>query len=315
MKQRNEIIMYSIFVVLGLVIIVLLVFSNKNEVYENNIKQNTEEVEQTEESTPEVDDESDKEDITKNDETNANTNNQTTNTTTETSKPSSSSNNNNNNSEKPTTNSSTNQTTSKPTESTTTDKNNSSNGSSSSGSTSSNEEQTTYSEKDIAVITELNTLEKNTDELLASNDKSIGDKAKGIFIDLVDFCFYDGEIKGYTFNELTDKGKSQVLKIVNRIDEKIEKKFPNYKDNINAKVSKALNKMSELIKKGANNLNEFALDKLGVEYYNNMIEEKDELVKYTKNALNLFKNFGSSLWNKTTTKLKDWYENFKKENS
>lgn len=306
MRQRNEIIMYSIFVVLGLVIIALLVFSNKNEVYENDIKQNTEEVEKTEEPTPEVNNESNKEDTTKKDETNTNTNNQTT-TTTETSKPNSSSNNN----EKPTTNSSSNQT--KPTESTT-DKNNSSSSSNSSN-ISSNKDQTTYSAKDIAVINELNTLEKNTDELLASNDKSIGDKAKGIFIDLVDFCFYDGEINGYTFNELTDKGKSQVLKIVNRIDEKIEKKFPNYKDNISSKVSKALNKMSELIKKGANNLNEFALDKLGVEYYNNMIEEKDELVKYTKNALNLFKNFGSSLWNKTTTKLKDWYENFKKENS
>lgn len=311
MKQRNEIIMYSIFVVLGLVIIALLVFSNKNEVYENNVKQDMEEVEKTEDPTPEVDNESNKENTTTKDETNPNN----TTTTTETPKPNSSSNNNNNNngsSEKTATNSSTNQTTSKPTESTTTDKNNSS---SNGGNISSNEDQTTYSKKDIAVIDELNTLEKNTDELLASNDKSIGDKAKGIFIDLVDFCFYDGEIKGYTFNELTDKGKTQVLKIVNRIDEKIEKKFPNYKDNINAKVSKALNKMSELIKKGANNLNEFALDKLGVEYYNNMIEEKDELVKYTKNALNLFKNFGSSLWNKTTTKLKDWYENFKKENS
>ena len=305
MKQRNEIIMYSIFVVLGLVIIVLLVFTNKNEVYENDVN-NMEEVNKQIE-TDEVSDTLTNDKVSSEIDTSLNKTNKDTNTSNQSASEETNNNNNNNNVEKPATNSASN----KPTKTTTNDEDNDN----SNNSTSTNEQQQTFSEEDTIVINELNTLEKNMDELLVSNEKSVSDKAKGIFITLVDFCFYDGEIKGYTFNELTDKGKSQVLKIVNRIDEKIEKKFPNYKDNISAKVSKALNKMSELIRKGANNLNDFALDKLGVEYYNNMIEEKDELVKYTKNALDLFKNFGSSLWNKTTTKLKDWYENFKRENS
>ena len=169
--------------------------------------------------------------------------------------------------------------------------------------------------KDTTVLTELNTIEENTDKLLTEGkDQSVLDKAKGVFITLVDFCFYDGEIKGVTFNELTEAGKEKVLKIVNSIDQKIENKFPGYKEKISTKTKTAFNKASELIKKGANNIKDFAQDKLGEENYNSIIEEKDELVKYTKNAWDIVKNVSSNLWNKTTSKLKDWYEKFREEN-
>ncbi len=173
----------------------------------------------------------------------------------------------------------------------------------------------TYSANDITVINELNTISTKTEALLKEkNSSSVLTKAKGIFISLVDFCFYDGEIKGVTFKELTDAGKEKVLAIVSTIDSKIEAKFPGYKNKISTKLSGALNKASEVIKKGAQNINNFAYYKLGEENYNLMIEEKDELVKYSKNAVDIVGNIGSKLFNSAKDKLKTWYEKFRENN-
>ena len=103
---------------------------------------------------------------------------------------------------------------------------------------------------------------------------------KGVFISLVDFLFYDGEIKGVTFDELTSAGKEKVLQIIHSIDEKIEKKFPGYKESISETATPAFKKASELIKKGATNIKEFSKDKLGEENFNKIMESKDELVEY-----------------------------------
>lgn len=171
----------------------------------------------------------------------------------------------------------------------------------------------TFSNKDNVVINTFNNMEKEVDALLNSNDESVKDKAKGVFISLVDFIFYDGKINDITFNELTDKGKEKVLNIASNIDIKIENKFPSYKETISDKTSKAFNKASELIKKGARNINDFAYESLGEEYYNDIIEAKDELVKYTKNALSIIGSVGSDLIDKGTDALSKWYQNFKSQ--
>lgn len=167
----------------------------------------------------------------------------------------------------------------------------------------------TYSTKDSIVIDELKIVSSKTDTVLKESAK---DKAKGIFITLVDFIFYDGEIKGVKFDELTLNGKKKALEIISNIDLKIENKFPNYKDEISAKAKNALNKASELIKKGSYNINEFAKEKLGTENYNSLIEAKDDLVKYSKNAISIIGNFSSNLYSSSKEKLKNWYENLKK---
>lgn len=169
-----------------------------------------------------------------------------------------------------------------------------------------------YSAKDNKVISSFNTLENDVDKLLKEEkSESISDKAKGVFITIVDFIFYDGKISGVTFSELTDAGKEKVLAIASSIDQKIENKFPGYKETISDKATGAFNKASEIIKKGANNINEFAKNKLGDEYYNEIIESKDELVKYTKNAFSIIGKIGSELFSKGSSALDKWYQNFK----
>lgn len=166
--------------------------------------------------------------------------------------------------------------------------------------------------KDNTVINEMNdTLNSINKESSSSN---FSDKAKATFISIVDFLFYDGTIKGVTFNELTDEGKQKVLELANKIDVKLEEKVPGYKEKIYSTTSNAYNKASEIIKKGAISLNNFAKEKLGDENYNSIIDAKDELVKYSKNALNLVGNTGSKIFSSTKDKLNDWYQNFKNKN-
>lgn len=169
----------------------------------------------------------------------------------------------------------------------------------------------TYSQEDEAVITNLkNTLNEVNN---AKNDQNFANSAKATFIDIVDFLFYDGTIKGITFKNLTEDGKAQVLKIVEKIDNAIEEKIPGYKESISTTASSAYIKASEIIKAGAQNINNFAKEKLGEENYNSIIAAKDELVLYTKNALSFVSDVGNNLFNSAKDKLNNWYQNFKNQ--
>lgn len=168
-----------------------------------------------------------------------------------------------------------------------------------------------YNEKDNIVIDELNNTLKNIEE--STQDENFKDKASSTFISIVDFLFYDGTIKGVTFDELTEKGKEKVLEISSKIDVKLEEKCPGYKEKISNSTSKAYQKASEIIKKGAKNINDFAKNALGDENYQAIIDAKDELAKYSKEALNFVTGAGSKVFNETKDKLNEWYQNFKNQ--
>lgn len=166
-----------------------------------------------------------------------------------------------------------------------------------------------YNEKDNIVIDELNNTLKNIEE--SAQDENFKDKASSTFISIVDFLFYDGTIKGISFDELTEKGKEKVLEISSKIDVKLEEKCPGYKETISNSTSKAYQKASKIIKKGAKNINDFAKNALGDENYQAIIDAKDELVKYSKESLNYVTGAGSKVFNNTKEKLNEWYQNFK----
>lgn len=168
-----------------------------------------------------------------------------------------------------------------------------------------------YNEKDNIVIDELNNTLKNIEE--STQDENFKDKASSTFISIVDFLFYDGTIKGISFDELTEKGKEKVLEISSKIDVKLEEKCPGYKEKISNSTSKAYQKASEIIKKGAKNINDFAKSALGDENYQAIIDAKDELVKYSKESLNYVTGAGSKVFNDTKDKLNEWYQNFKNQ--
>lgn len=166
-----------------------------------------------------------------------------------------------------------------------------------------------YNEKDNIVIDELNNTLNNIEK--STRDENFKDKASSTFISIVDFLFYDGTIKGISFDELTEKGKEKVLEIASKIDVKLEEKCPGYKETISNNTSKAYQKASEIIKNGAKNINDFAKNALGDENYQAIIDAKDELVKYSKESLNYVTGAGSKVFNNTKEKLNEWYQNFK----
>ena len=208
--------------------------------------------------------------------------------------------------------SSSNNTTSSVSNSTTTNNSNKNTQSNSSNeyNVTSNTETNTYSSNDEVVI---NSLESSLTKINNGDgsDSSFADSAKGVFVSIVDFLFYNGEINGVTFDELTDSGKQKVLEIASKVDSAIESKIPGYKETISDTASKAFNKASEIIKSGANSLNNFAREKLGEENYQSIIDAKDELVYYTKNAINFLGDVGGKVFNSVKDKLDSWYQDFK----
>lgn len=169
-----------------------------------------------------------------------------------------------------------------------------------------------YTENDKIVINTFDSIEKDIDNLLQEEKtETVEDKLKGTFVTIVDFIFYDAEINGIKFDDLTEGAKQNILETAHTIDSKIEKKFPGYKETISDKTKNAYNKASEVIKKGANSVKNFSKEKLGEENYNAIVEAKDELVYYTKNAFDIVEDVTINLWEKGKSKVKDWYEKFR----
>lgn len=90
-----------------------------------------------------------------------------------------------------------------------------------------------YKEEDV--ITYVENLNNEVDN--ANSNMSFKEKFKEKFILVVDFIFYDGEIKGYKFDELTNTAKAKVVFYALKIDSKINDLWPNYKEIIGDKVN------------------------------------------------------------------------------
>lgn len=166
---------------------------------------------------------------------------------------------------------------------------------------------------DNIVLEEVKNLKDDIEKILKSETVTdFKEECKDVFVTLVDFIFYDGEIKGITFDELSDEAKQELLKEVTIIDNLIMKAFPNYKEEISNTASSAYNKASELIKKGSENIKDFAKDKLGEENYNKIKDFKDKIKDSAGEVWEDTKNDASDLYDKAKDKIKNWYENFRK---
>lgn len=171
---------------------------------------------------------------------------------------------------------------------------------------------TVESQNDNIVVSNFNELKKDINELLSSeNVENIKENCKEAFVTMVDFIFFDGDIKGIKFDDLSDAGKKEVLSLASSIDDLIMKKFPNYKEEISDVTSSAYNKASELIKKGSTNVKDFAKEKLGEDNYNKIKSVKDSVLDAIKNEWNDTKEDAGELIDTVKDKIKNWYLNWK----
>ena len=132
------------------------------------------------------------------------------------------------------------------------------------------------------------------------------EKAKKTFISLVDFVFYDGEIKGTTFKELKATTKAKVIYYTLLIDAGIDSKFPNYKENISDKYKDIKAKLiAEWLE-----LKYDICQKSGDD-----CEQANSDFKVLKYSLNLtwdiIKGCFTYVKNLTVPKIKAWYESFR----
>lgn len=162
--------------------------------------------------------------------------------------------------------------------------------------------ENTYTEADV--ISYFTTLDNNLTNY--NGNKSIGDSLKRGFVTIVDFIFYDGTIKGKTFKELSNTTKIKVLEITLSIDQKIEKHFPNYKEEISTKskniYSNLKTKVVELYLDTTAKICEDNLD---------TCESAKEGLKDLKESFSITWDYIKKYSKEGTTKLKSWYEVWK----
>ena len=137
------------------------------------------------------------------------------------------------------------------------------------------------------------------------------DKGKMYFIYCVDFLFFDGEIKGVKYSDLSEMAKKQLISDIITIDDLICSKFPNYKESISETGSSAYSKASDIIHSGSTSVNDYSREKLGEDNYNKIGEYKDLFIEQTSQDWEEFTGIVGDGYEKGKSKVKEWYENFK----
>ena len=143
--------------------------------------------------------------------------------------------------------------------------------------------------------------------LLNSNDKDMKQKVSEKVVTLVDFLFYDGEIKGVTRADISDETKDKLMNIIEKVDTKIEKRFPDYKEKISDKTSDALDFIKEKGTNGIHKLDDYLNQK--VDNYDEFKDVANSIISNTKDDFSEVKDLAKSGF----SKVKDYYENWRED--
>lgn len=169
----------------------------------------------------------------------------------------------------------------------------------------------TYVEEINSEVTEI-----TSKEVLTEDDKIT---LKNTFITLTDFIFYDGKIKGKTFNELTTSAKQKVISIYETIDSKIEEKFPGYKETIKETTTKTYTNLKEQLSDIKDNLLTSYREEVGEENYNDQNKLLDESINTMKDSfspvIDTIVDKSKEIYETTKEKADTWYKNWKEENA
>ena len=173
---------------------------------------------------------------------------------------------------------------------------------------------------DQDMVNYVENIENDVTTLLNNNDvsKNNENKIKNTFILLTDFIFYGGEIKGKTFAELVDSAKTKILDIYERIDAKIEEKYPNYKEHLKESAKDAYSNVKQMVIDLKNKIKSEYKDYVGEEAYNETGEAYNEDLENLKDVYETYKPYIDKAKEKTKEYyeegkqyLNDWYQKYK----
>lgn len=152
-------------------------------------------------------------------------------------------------------------------------------------------------DKDNVVLDEVNGYKERIQEFYDDhNIDELGSKGKEYFITLVDFIFYDGEIKGIKFDDLKEESKEAIYEEFCEMDELIMILAPNYKENISEKYEVVKDFTQGIYYKSLDKIKEY----IGEERYDKIGEFKDA----AKEKL-------SDTKDKAKSKIKNLYEDWR----
>lgn len=141
---------------------------------------------------------------------------------------------------------------------------------------------------------------------------------KNTFITLTDFIFYNGEIKGKTFNELTTTAKESVISLYEKIDSKIESKIPNYKETIKDTSKKTYKNIKEKLTSLKDDLLLKYKTEIGEENYQEQEELIDESISTMKESfspvIDTIVDKSKEIYETAKEKTSSWYQEWKEEN-
>ena len=155
---------------------------------------------------------------------------------------------------------------------------------------------------DEEVIAFFNTLNKDLD----NNSEDIRKKIKDNFVIGVDFLFYGGTIGGYTFNQLSDSAKLQVLELMMFVDEKIDTVLPGYKETITKTTGRIYNNVKTMVVESYINVTDKICSSNA-----KLCEDAKQGLEDMQYAFGLTWNFITNIASKGTAKLSSWYLEWK----
>lgn len=163
-------------------------------------------------------------------------------------------------------------------------------------------------DNDQEILTYFENEIKNDNNILNDeNNKENENKLKTSFVKITDFIFYDGTINNITFNELKEDTKVAILSDWEVLDEKIEAKYPNYKDRIETVENKTYNNLKSKKDYLISILKEAYIDKYGENKYNELMNKKEEL----KEKATDIKEKAESEIEKKKESISSWYKEWK----
>ena len=177
--------------------------------------------------------------------------------------------------------------------------NNSNNGNDGSSSNNSTSNSIVYTENDVISYF------KNEENGISTYQEGVTfkEKAKNTFVTIVDFIFYDKEVKGHTFKELSNSAKLQIIKVALSIDSKIEEYFPDYKETIKTKYDNLKGKLASLYLEATASL----CDSVGIDTCNQAKEDFNTM----KNSFGFTWDLVKELAVNGKNKVKDFYESWR----
>lgn len=141
---------------------------------------------------------------------------------------------------------------------------------------------------------------KETEEYFANLNTL--EETKIRFITIIDFLFYNGKIKDYTLDDLTNQTKFQIFQMALSIDKKVENQFPGYKETLSN---------TEKIYTGIKNkiIEQYLILAADICHYDaNLCALSKKEFQEMKEVFSISWNVIRNLLTNSTEDLKEWYE-------